>query len=290
MVNLLDMQREPEKYGIDPETIENYEKKLEILTFESNEKKGYGVVSFVRGIPVFPDDASKAQINEHETWFCELKRKENVFNARAIVKIDNSFLFELKPDKRDLIVDILWNSHRDSLEPHFDKKYQSTRARLESDSIQRYEQEVEKLKTRIDELEKISTDDKKIIESLQNRGNQPAINDTTMMHKTTSSPPGFPLFDEYSNIPEYRNLHKLVVKRLEPDIIFSDSFTKTRYFVHMSRDKKLLLIRPHEYGDAICINGRINLIGLGATIPFDTQKELNSEYSPTYGGTLVHLR
>ncbi|MBR2254879.1 MAG: hypothetical protein IJ856_03555, partial [Candidatus Methanomethylophilaceae archaeon] len=79
------------------------------------------------------------------------------------------------------------------------------------------------------------------------------------------------------------------VERIGPDTIRSPSFTDNRYFVHISPDYKLLVIRPNEDGNVYCLNKTIRLKDLGLVSGFTARKFLVAEYSPLYEGLLVRL-
>ncbi len=83
---------------------------------------------------------------------------------------------------------------------------------------------------------------------------------------------------------------RVSVERTGPDELRSEAFNRTRYFVHISSDYRILLIRPHDSGDVICIDNKIMLNGLSMALQFSGPTQLISEYSPEYGGILIHLR
>lgn len=288
MVDLIDMQKDPAKYGIDVDFIEEFEKRIDFITFKVNDKKE-GIISEYEGKVVFPERGFEKTFHSNETWLCQLKKNNNIYRAKPIKKIDSSFFFELKVEQINKIAEVIWQKHKATFEPLFEKKFLSTIETLNSETIDEYEKEIQMFKNQISELEQFVAADKKIIESLQKNVDVVNLNENSIESKSTKVPPGYPILDEYTNIAAYQFLQKNVVERIKPDTITSKSFTKSRYFVHISKDMKSLLVRPHEYGDAICIYNKIELVGLGAMVPFDTPKELNAEYSPTYGGLLISL-
>lgn len=296
MVNYFDMQKSPGKYGIDSDLLEEFKDCIDFITFGAN-ARAEGVISEYNGMIVFPERGFESTFQENETWLCLLKRYETVIKVKPIEKLDSSFFFDLKAEQVDKIVDILWQKNKDLLEPALEKKFLNDKKEIKPEIIDKYEKEIQRLKIQISDFEQYTAADKQIIKSLQVelidslQKNNKAINVSgeTIKSKSISETPSPPVFDEFTKASKYQFLQKIVIERIEPDTISSKSFVESRYFVHISKDKKLLLVRPHTYGDVICTYNKIDLIGLGVMAPFDIPKELNAEYSHTYGGILINL-
>jgi len=79
------------------------------------------------------------------------------------------------------------------------------------------------------------------------------------------------------------------VRRDGPDSISSDSFDKSRYFVHLSADHRVIIVRPHNEGDVVCMDNTIVLAGLSLVSTFNGPYEMVSEYNYSYGGILIYL-
>ena len=80
------------------------------------------------------------------------------------------------------------------------------------------------------------------------------------------------------------------VTRSGPDTIYSDGFNKSRYFVHLSADPKMMLIREHKNGNVVCMDNTMVLEGLSTILPYNEGDVLQSEYSSRYGGIIVYMR
>lgn len=286
MVDFIDMQKNPELYGIDPKSIEDLDNQIDIITFKDDKKSG--LMARYKGKRVQLEWEFQNTVQKNETWLCVLNSRDTGIKAEPIQKIDAAFFFQLKSQQVEVIANILWETHKDSLMPTLEERFLENRESTESETIKKYIQEIEKLKSQIDQLEDSAAADKKIIESLES-DNVKGIKTSNSLNKPIESPPNFPNFDDFTSSLDYCMVQNAIVKRIRPDIIFSDSFVRTRYFVHISKDRRLLLVRPHEYGDAICLNGRIELTGLGSLVQYDSPKELVARYNPTYGGLLINL-
>ena len=71
--------------------------------------------------------------------------------------------------------------------------------------------------------------------------------------------------------------------------LFSESFEDGRYFVHVSPNRKIMLIRRHDDGGVFCVNHQLMIQDLERLSAFSERKELKAEYSQKYNVILVHL-
>ena len=77
--------------------------------------------------------------------------------------------------------------------------------------------------------------------------------------------------------------------RVDPRALFSESFDDGKYFVHVTPNRKQMLIRRHDEGEVFCVNHQLMIQDLERLSAFETEKELKAEYSSKYDGILVHL-
>jgi len=274
-----------EKYGMVDDDWENV-RNTTILTFIEGENGS--VISRYNGITVFRHRDFAKTIFSGETWICSLdKSKLTYYFAKGIQRIDSAFMFELKGEQRDEIVSCIWEKHRSIIEPVLEEKYKEIAAKnLEQATEEtriKYEAEIKTLKDSIHDLEQKETENKQIIESLHEKLNEKMNTKNSDAGSQSPKPAGtleFMSFGSVSNIS---------VKRDGPDMIISDSFNKSRYFVHLSADHRTIVIRPHEQGNVVCMNNTIVLERLGLISPFNGPYEMISEYNPTYGGIQIYL-
>ena len=98
-------------------------------------------------------------------------------------------------------------------------------------------------------------------------------------------------------IPEIRTPEKAAsasaivynVERLDENTLYSESFTDQKYFIHISPDRNLLVVRPNSFGSVFCINNKVKLKGLGKLSEFTGHKRLVAEYSDRYEGMIIYL-
>ena len=78
-------------------------------------------------------------------------------------------------------------------------------------------------------------------------------------------------------------------ERTGPNLIRSESFTEDRYDVHMSPNRKYLLVEPDEQGEVVCVNRTLFLGNLESLSPYNGPMELLARRSDKYGGMLIEL-
>lgn len=267
-----------EKYGLTEEDWAGLRKNV-ILTFmkEDNGK----VIAKYKGIPVFRHRDSEKEISPGDTWICSLDTsRDTYYFAKGLQRIDSSFMYELKKDQIGEIANAVWNTQRQVIEPLLEDKYKEV---LEKQIIQAigdtkavYEGQLGAMRDNMHQLEQRVAENKQIIASLQEQRETAKKEEQTMISRDNFVD-GFPTVKDTQ------------VRREGPDTISSNFFSRSRYFVHLSVDHRLLTIRPHESGNVICMNNTMVLAGLNLISQFEGPCDMVSEYSPQYGGLKIYL-
>jgi hypothetical protein len=272
------LAEENEKYGLTDNDWAGL-KKTAILTFIlDGENK---VRSSHNGIIVFRHWDSEKTIMPGETWICSLMLKERTYFATGVKRIDSSHMFELNKDQADEIASTIWERHRETIEPLLEEKYKDVAAKkieqFVAETKQKYEAEITMLKDTVNRFEQKDTENKNIISSLHEKLN-------AAENEKISRPAAavVPALSSYTAL-------QASVKRDGPDSISSDLFSRSRYFVHLSADGRILVVRPHDNGNVVCMNNVIELNGLSMVSSFNGPQEMVSEYNPTYGGIQIYL-
>jgi len=270
-----------EKYGLTEEDWSSFRKNA-ILTFleEDNGK----VIARFRGVPVFRHRDSEKEISPGDTWICSLDTsRENYYFAKGLKKIDAAFMYELKKDQIEEIANAVWNAQRHVIEPLLEDKYKAVMEKqlimAVGDTRATYEEQINTMKENMHQLEQRVAENKQIISSLQEQ-RETANNKEERMKEVPPGP------EHMNDLLGVRDTH---VRREGPDTISSPFFNRSRYFVHLSADHRLLTIRPHESGNVICMNNTMVLAGLNLVSPFEGPHEMVSEYSPQYGALKIYL-
>jgi len=270
-----------EKYGLTEEDWSGFRKNA-ILTFleEDNGK----VIARLRGVPVFRHRDSEKEISPGDTWICSLDTsRETYYFAKGLKKIDASFMYELKKDQIEEIANAVWNAQRHVIEPLLEDKYKEVMEKqliqAVGDTKATYEGQIGVMKENLHQLEQRVAENKQIISSLQEQREAANKKEERKAAAVSGAEP-------MNDILGVRDTH---VRREGPDTISSPFFNRSRYFVHLSSDHRLLTIRPHESGNVICMNNTMVLAGLNLISPFEGPSEMVSEYSPQYGALKIYL-
>ncbi len=302
------------------EAMEKEKKNVRILAFGLDNKKG-NVVSNINGTITFVDSKFPGKVEVNDIWICTVSRHENVYYAMPIYKVNASFLMNLYPDLKEEIINTLWRRNKAAFEKDFAERYkdevhdsalEEARNELES-TINDLRGQVSYLENQIEQnrilsktlaISQVTTPD--TIElgsdeapSCLELGSEPVQRPVEEHMPVKSSAPRIPVVHRSAapGIPEIRVLGKTEshqhlifnVERKSEETIYSESFIEHKYFVHITPDTKMLVIRPSEFGSALCINGSIRLKGLGHVSPFTESKKLTAEYSDRYEGLMVYL-
>jgi len=269
-----------DKWDIDDDSWDGL-KNTAILTFERDAKNN-NVLSKHAGRYVFRDKNHEDRIFEGETWICSLSLRGNYYFAKGLQRLDGSFMLELKREQMEDIADAVWKGHRDKIEPILEEKYKEVMKKAigekVAEAVGEKESVIRDLNIQIETLEQRDSENRQIIASLEERA------------RTAESRPECPEEPALRISSSTFRVGRVSVERTGPDELYSNDFDRTRYFVHISSDYRLLLVRPHDSGDVVCIDNRIMLNGLSMALQFSGPTQLISEYSPEYGGILIHLR
>lgn len=274
-----------EKYGLSDEDWGPLAK-CAIVRFDYDEKQN--VSGTYNGMFVYRDYNSNT-ILPGDIWICSLtlnpKTHSNYF-AKPMQKIDASFLFQLNQEQKEEIANAIWETNKDAMMPMMEDKFRDIIDTRVNDAIAKTkaekETEINELNEKNAELEKKSAEDKQIIDSLQLQ----IDGLKTRAGKEISAVSATPAVMETQNPFQ---LERPVVERIDADKIRSDAFTKSRYFVHLSSDSRIIVVTPSDKGNVVCVDNTIALNGLSFISNFSEPREMPAQYNPEYGGILVYL-
>ncbi len=274
-------------------------KKAAVVRFDYDEKNNLSG-QYNRKF-VYPDKDHTTEFRAGDIWLVSLsdnpKTYANYF-AIPLRKIDASFLYEMIKDQLDSFALSLWENNRTILEPFLDEKYQDIIKERINKAVEEKTEElnktIETLKNDLDELGKINEQDKGIIQSNEEKielltaqitvlKNEPAKISTAASSATEQPRP-------QTDFKEIAEPQVSLIERSGPDSLTSESFTKSRYFVHLSADHKMLLIREDKNGTVICMDNTLILSGLSSILPYNEGDVLSGEYSGKFGGIVVYLK
>ena len=159
--------------GRDPSDVNSLEN-LRLLRFEENEQKDEGKDRLMSRLPdrtpVFLESGHKDDVRANETWICILDRKCGRFAfATPIRRVDEFLLMKMDPESKDMILDMLWERHRDELMESFEERYgnqASDDCERSADEDDHTADEIARLSERIIELEEKSRRDDLMISRL----------------------------------------------------------------------------------------------------------------------------
>ncbi len=281
-----------EKYGMDEDDWGPYSK-CAVVRFDYDSK---GCVSGeYKGVIVYRDSSYESTILPGDTWICSLKRnpgfKVNYF-AKPLERVDASFVFSLMEEQREVIVDSIWDAHREEMMPMLEEKFKDVieeRVKTAEEKIVKEDrQTIDDLKDVNAELNTKLIENDVIIESLQTqieelkKENKVLIEAGVKIKKEIVKQPEQPV--------EEHPPQEHTVVRISPDAIQSDLFTKSRYFVHMSPDQRMIVIRPSDKGNVICMNNTIELAGLSFVSNFVEKGEMITQYDNKGGAIQIRLK
>ncbi|MDR2944348.1 MAG: hypothetical protein LBU81_04600 [Methanosarcinales archaeon] len=269
-----------EEFGLADEDWEDI-KNTAVLTFLADESGR--ISSTYKGIRVYRHYDSERTIKSGETWICSLVSKQayNYF-ARGLQRIDSSFMFELKKDQKDAIASSIWEKHKSTIEPLLEEKYKDILDKnirqTAADTKKEYEAVVKELQETIRRLEQKEAENKNIITSLHDKLNASEAEKNSKPSESLIPNAPFNLSQIYVS-----------VRRDSPDSISSEWFNKSRYFVHLSADQRMIAVRQHDEGNVVCMNNTIVLEGLSLLSSYSGPREMVSEYNHILGGIQIYL-
>lgn len=236
--------------------------KLAVVRFETDNRGNVsGKCSF--GL-VYRHRECEDSIKAGETWVCELTENFKTYSsyrqffAKGLMKVDASFIFDLKQENMQILADTMWNDHRGYFDSMFDERYseiveqkaQERAAELAAETItqvQQLQSEIESLKEKNMGLVTELADRDSYIERMRSQRIQ-----------STSGDVHHP------------------VRRLTPDTLYSDGFDG-KYEVCFSADRKKMLIIPDEKGSIESVDRTIVLSELNDVMPFIMSETLISD-------------
>ena len=328
-VNLLDLQSKfsdviaPE--GFDENDLSKEVKKLRILQFRYNEKKG-NVISDIDGKIVFVHWNHTDRVAVGDVWLCSISDSGSVYYAIPLLKITASTAMDFSESIRSQIIDALWEKNKPAYIKMFEDKYrEEVYAKAVEESETKHKDIIDRLQREVNDLSNQLEQSRFIIDSRNNDDIEfgeeillgaptepsPAVCDDEeeivlarpsvpvatqeqippmRYNNPLQSIPGLPEMRVPEGLPRSEQIpRKYHVERLDARTLYSESFTDGKYFVHINMSKKFLVIRPNSYGQALCINHRMVLSGLDDLSSFVGAKQLMAEWNARYDGLLVYL-
>ncbi len=300
--------------------LDEFSNQLHILTFRLN-RNGSDVISDCNGRIVFVNRDFQFEVSVGDTWICKLTPAQNCAYATPLMKITLNDVLNFNEQLRENVLGILWQKHGSDLKVIFENRYKNElQSKIAEEFKTDYEEKINRISKEKEEIEDelhqtrfqlksqdtsssvdldefilLGTDDI-VTKSDPNVGlSKPPESQSkgVVGSNTVRSTDGNPPPVSQISVPQIKRAaavtQKYDVIRIGPDTISSPSFTDNKYFVHISPDYKLLLIRPDEDGDVYCINKMIRLKDLGLVSGFTSKKYLVAEYNEQYRGMLVRL-
>lgn len=323
--DFVDFQKKMAEFGIEEvvanDFIERTKKKIYFLTFTLDRKKN--ITSRINGYITFVDSKYPGKVEAGDVWICTAESTGEVYYAMPLYKVTPSFLMNLDNGLRTDMMDHFWKRNKAVFEKEFADKYKDevhdqaikeARADLEG-IIAGLQERVASLQSQLDQSNMLLSQSNSVIEKSESKmidlgsdicgdyidlGSESVSDDAVVYSSENTDPPIIP--SSYNSpapgIPEIRvpeqraNVTKPLrykVERTGKETIYSESFTSPKYFVHISPDANLLVIRPNDFGSALCLNKQISLKGLDGFAEYTGKKELMAEYSERYEGMIVYL-
>ena len=300
--------------------LEEFSNQLHILTFILD-RNGTNVISLQNGCIIFVNRDFQFEVSVGDTWICKLTPAHNCAYATPLMKITLNDVLNFNEQLRENVLRVLWQKHGSDLKVIFDNRYKSElQSKIAEELKTDYEEKINRISKEKEEIEDelhqtrfqlksqetssavdleefifLGTDDK-VTKSDPNMDlpkspefQSDVVVESYPIRSTDGSPPSVGQISAPQIKRTVAVTQKYEVMRIGPDTISSPSFTDNNYFVHISPDYKLLVIRPDEDGDVYCINKMIRLKDLGLVSGFTSRKFLAAEYNEQYRGMLVRL-
>ena len=301
-VDLIDLQRVAAKEGQDRALKANLDS-LQLVTFVRNPEPGKSDPVGKHpsnGRPVFPDKRrGGTEIKAGETWFCELEEYRpgfgpQIYYGSPIVKIDASYLFDIRPDQVDRLVEALQKTSQATLLDAARKKLQdelekAAQTRVDTAAMERdtARREADGLRAELDRLREANVVLKRESDGLKAKQE---VNDSPAGGEATgqSGPGELGVPQSWSLLGD--GAGSLVLQRPLATVIESAILRDGRYFVHVSPDRGVLLIRWHPEGNLVAVGHKITIPGLEVLRPFDKPEALRGTYDSRAGGVRVDLK
>lgn len=239
---------------------------IEVLRFETDSSGR--IFSRHSGKAVYPNWSYPESFHSGEIWVCSLelnpKNGGNYF-ATPVQRIDSSFLYEMEKEQISEFAINIWNSNRAILEPELEKTFEpvmeSRIERIVAERTESIESENADLKSCIKELKERNENNEALIANLQNiveeLKKQKSVSSTMIVGAEVAG---------RESVTDHLMMN--TVTRIDETTLESGLFTHSRYRVYTNVNHDMLLFRPDNKGKVACINGRVNLRGLGTILPF----------------------
>ncbi|AMK13767.1 hypothetical protein AUP07_0718 [methanogenic archaeon mixed culture ISO4-G1] len=318
-----------ERFGIDKEAypesaFENDMKRYVILQFKPNPKKEGLIAYYQRKITFLDWNYSGEPIESGDHVLCTIKEDLDYNVATPVMKITPSILLGISNEMREAIINALWDKNKKDYVGQFEQRYKNetyeqAKADAEAENKAKLDElndQIESLKRKLaaanfamdqasfdadsqkNESEDIELSSEPVKDRPEKVAPESAVISLSSRKSETERPiryeTGNRVYESYSprvqemffSYPHFKNP---IVKRVGPRAIYSESFEDGRYFVHVSPNKKLMLIRKHDEGEVFCVNHQVMIQDLERLYPFLEEKDLKAERSGKYDGILVHL-
>lgn len=286
-----------EEYGVDENDLSRYKKSI-IVSFETRDDGK--VFAKYRGKTVYRHRDYENEINSGETWICSIDTgyEDNWSFAKPIMKIDSSFMYELKKDQIDEIATVVWEKQKQSILPFLEEKYhdinEATVAQLMKTQKEQYDAEIARLKNKITTLELENKTAQDIIEEMENIHATEIEKLASTPLKQKADPDAKEKIKTFDKGPEPNNIQsskdeKIFARRTGTNAIESNYFTKMRYYVHFSPDYSVLSIQAHNHGNVYCKDQKIELAGLDVISNYIENTDLTFDINQYEHEMIIYL-
>lgn len=276
---------------------------LQLVTFARNTEPGHSDPLGrhpSNGRPVFPDTRKQgAEIKSGETWFCEMEEyrpagSAPVYYGNPIVKVDASYLFDLRPSQVDKLLAALQQTSQPTL---LDLARKSIQTELEKSAQAKVEAMAKERDSARAESDSLHSEVARLTESaaILRREVEALKTSSPTKEAEVSEGPARQLMSDavpagIDWIPIGNSSTATLVDRPSAGKIRSGHLRDGRYFVHVSPDRRLLLIRYHPEGNLVATGKCLDIPSLDVLRPFDRPEQLRCSFEPRGGGLLVRLR
>jgi len=295
-VDLLELARQAGVAQAREHALEARRDSVQLVTFEHNRDPN-------RELPVgrhpatnrvvFPDMKRQgAGIKPGETYFCDLIEYHppagpSVYYANPITKVDASYLFDLRPEHVDKLVEVLLRSAQGKLleqaraqirlSAEQDTKHQISALAAEKEAARL---ENDRLKLEIEKLRQLVVVGSNGDQATRQSPVEPRSSATTRAISTRS----------HTHIADSQTSAVTgVVNRPAADLLSSPLLSDGRYFVHVSPNRQKLFIHPHPEGNLRAENSSLSVPSLSILRPFDGGEILEVSADPRVGGLSMSL-
>ena len=295
--------------------LEDTVESLELMTFMKNaDKMRTDPVARhpITGLIVFPDKRRQGGlIKVGETYFCEVREHESgfgstIYYADPVIRVDAGFLFDLRPDQVGKLVDALLEAAKEPL-------LEQARAQIRSQLEKAARTDLEVLRRERDEAaaaldgaraQLVQSQDEVARLRLESIGLAERVRElegaagstaaTPARGEGAGGAPSAPAAVPGQDGATWTTLGgpgpmALPIRRPTPEHLESTQLSYSRYFVHVSPDRRVLLVRPHPEGNLPAVGGRLTVPTLGMLRPFSGPEELATRTDPRTGGLLVDI-